>query len=77
MRILRLYAPSLIGDHTLCYVHSNSAGESCVNEVPIDITCAAAGADLIIADQPGFALGGDHLPGAFCCPLPVQEAYLG
>ena len=46
MRILRLYAPSLIGDHTLCYVHSNSAGESCVNEVPIDITCAAAGAGL-------------------------------
>lgn len=46
MRILRLYAPSLIGDHTLCYVHANSSGQSCVNEVPIDITFEPAGADL-------------------------------
>ena len=46
MRILRLYAPSLIGDHTLCYVHSNAKGESCVNEVPIKIRYAAAGEPL-------------------------------
>lgn len=46
MRILRLYAPSLIGEHTLCYVHANSSGDSCVNEVPIEITCASAGTDL-------------------------------
>ena len=65
MRILRLYAPSLIGDHTLCYVHSNSAGESCVNEVPIDITCAAAGADLTSeyhADKMTIVLPPDSLP---------------
>ncbi|MCE5202533.1 MAG: MogA/MoaB family molybdenum cofactor biosynthesis protein [Synergistaceae bacterium] len=43
MRILRLYAPSLIGDHTLCYVHTNVAGESCVNEVPMAINFAFAG----------------------------------
>lgn len=47
MRILRLFAPSLIGDHTLCYVHSNSAGESCVNEAPIDIVYESAGVDLV------------------------------
>lgn len=46
MRILRLYAPSLTGDHTLCYVHVNSDGKSCVNEVPIVITYAAPGSDL-------------------------------
>ena len=26
MRILRLYAPSLIGDHTLCYVSTRCSG---------------------------------------------------
>ena len=46
MRILRLYAPSLIGDHTLCYIHRNSAGKSCVNEVPIRISYSCAGEDL-------------------------------
>ncbi len=46
MRILRLYAPSLIGDHTLCYVHSNVSGRSCINEVPADITYACAGDDI-------------------------------
>ncbi len=46
MRILRLYAPSLIGDHTLCYVHCNSAGESCINEVPIRISYSCAGEDM-------------------------------
>ena len=46
MRILRLWAPSLIGDHTLCYVHSNACGASCINEVPIRIVFALAGEDL-------------------------------
>lgn len=43
MRIHRLYAPSLIGDHTLCYVHKNAAQESCVNEVPIAIRYSCCG----------------------------------
>lgn len=66
MRILRLYAPSLIGDHTLCYVHANSAGESCVNEVPIDITCESAGIDLTSENYSGkmtIVLPQDSLPG--------------
>ncbi len=46
MRALRLYAPSLIGDHTLCYIHADSAGESCVNEVRTNITYAEAGTDI-------------------------------
>lgn len=46
MRILRLYAPSLIGDHTLCYVHSSAAGESCINETPIKVRFALPGEDL-------------------------------
>jgi molybdopterin adenylyltransferase len=46
MRILRLYAPSLIGDHTLCYIHSTAEGDSCINEVPIRITLAYPGQDL-------------------------------
>lgn len=46
MRILRLFAPSLIGDHTLCYVHVNSAEQSCINEVPIEITYESAGIDI-------------------------------
>ena len=46
MRILRLYAPSQTGDFTLCYAHANSAGESHINEVPIDITYACAGDDI-------------------------------
>ena len=46
MRILRLYAPSLIGDHTLCYVHSNASGETCINEVPIKIRLAHCGEPL-------------------------------
>ncbi|MDD4160116.1 MAG: MogA/MoaB family molybdenum cofactor biosynthesis protein [Synergistaceae bacterium] len=65
MRILRLYAPSLIGDHTLCYVHVNSAGESCVNEVPIDITYAPAGTDLTSeyhSDKMTIVLPGDSAP---------------
>ncbi|HPX03491.1 MAG TPA: MogA/MoaB family molybdenum cofactor biosynthesis protein [Synergistaceae bacterium] len=47
MRALRLYAPSLTGDHTLCYIHADSAGESCVNEVRTKITYAEAGTDLL------------------------------
>ncbi|MDO5563089.1 MAG: MogA/MoaB family molybdenum cofactor biosynthesis protein [Synergistaceae bacterium] len=46
MRILRLYAPSLIGDHTLCYVHNNDAGETCINEVPITIRLTHCGEPL-------------------------------
>ena len=46
MRILRLFAPSLIGDHTLCYVHCNSSGLSCINEVPVDITYVCVGEDI-------------------------------
>jgi molybdenum cofactor synthesis domain-containing protein len=55
MRILRLYAPSLIGDHTLCYAHSNAAGESCINEVPIKIKFAFAG-DSLSADAASKAM---------------------
>ncbi len=65
MRILRLYAPSLIGDHTLCYVHANSSGDSCVNEVPIEITCASAGTDLTSedhSDKMTIVLPPDSLP---------------
>lgn len=46
MRVLRLYAPLLIGDLTLCYVHSKAGGESCVNEIPLNIRFALAGAVL-------------------------------
>jgi len=46
MRILRLYAPSIIGDLTLCYAHTNASGKSCVNEVPIPLTFARAGETL-------------------------------
>lgn len=38
-----MYAPPLSGDQTLCYIHSNAAGESCVNEAPIRITWSRAG----------------------------------
>lgn len=51
MRILRLFAPSLIGDHTLCYVHTNSLGQSCINEVPLKIKYALAGDDLSAVDS--------------------------
>ena len=43
MRILRLYAPALIGDHTLCYVHTNKAGSSCINDVELPLRYAHAG----------------------------------
>lgn len=43
MRILRLYAPALAGDHTLCYVHTNKAGNSCINDVELPVRYARAG----------------------------------
>lgn len=46
MRILRLYAPSLIGDHTLCYVSTNRAGNVCINDVEIPVLWARAGEPL-------------------------------
>ena len=46
MRVLRLYAPSLIGDHTLCYVHKNIKGESFVNGTSLKIKLAYAGEKL-------------------------------
>lgn len=46
MRILRLWAPSLIGDHTLCYIHTNRAGETCINDVAIPVRLAKAGEPL-------------------------------
>ena len=46
MRILRLYAPSLIGDHTLCYVSTNRAGNVCINDVETSVLWARAGEPL-------------------------------
>lgn len=46
MRILRLWAPSLIGDHTLCYVHTNKEGSTCINEVATPVCAAVAGEPL-------------------------------
>ena len=46
MRILRLYAPSLIGDHTLCYVSTNREGNVCINDVEIPVLWARAGEPL-------------------------------
>ncbi|MDO5116422.1 MAG: MogA/MoaB family molybdenum cofactor biosynthesis protein [Synergistaceae bacterium] len=43
MRILRLWAPSLAGDHTLCYLHTNSVGKSCVNDVETAVRYERAG----------------------------------
>ncbi|MGI6442295.1 MAG: MogA/MoaB family molybdenum cofactor biosynthesis protein [Synergistaceae bacterium] len=51
MRILRLYAPSLIGDHTLCYVHKNINGESFVNGTPLKIKLVYAGEKLKDKDK--------------------------
>ena len=46
MRVLRLWAPSLIGDHTLCYIHTNKEGKVCINEVAIPVRAAKAGEPL-------------------------------
>ncbi|MDO4987526.1 MAG: MogA/MoaB family molybdenum cofactor biosynthesis protein [Synergistes sp.] len=43
MRILRLWAPKLIGDHTLCYIHTNHDGFTCINDVQIRVKFARAG----------------------------------
>lgn len=43
MRILRLYAPKLIGDHTLCWVSRGAHGKSCINEVETVLRAARAG----------------------------------
>ena len=67
MRILRLFAPSLIGDHTLCYVHRNAAGESCINEVPIKVRFAFAGDDL----------SGDAASDALTIVLPIGVSING
>lgn len=42
MRILRLYS-NQDGEQTLCYVHSDTCGKTCVNDEPSDIVCAYAG----------------------------------
>lgn len=46
MRVLRLWAPSLIGDHTLCYIHTNKEGNTCINEVAVPVRAAKAGEPL-------------------------------
>lgn len=43
MRILRLYAPLLAGDHTLCWVSADEAGNTFVNEVSTVLRAAYAG----------------------------------
>ncbi len=53
MRILRLWAPSLIGDHTLCYIHTNREGKTCINEVEIPVKFARAGEPLDGAEYAG------------------------
>ncbi|MEG1836928.1 MAG: MogA/MoaB family molybdenum cofactor biosynthesis protein [Synergistaceae bacterium] len=45
-RILRMYAPNLIRDHTLCYIHNDVSGKSSVNEVAIEIVYATAGVNI-------------------------------
>ena len=53
-RILRMYAPSLIGDHTLCYLHSDSQGKSTVNEVPLKLNYTHCGEALAETECEGF-----------------------
>lgn len=65
MRILRLYAPSLIGDHTLCYVSTNRDGNVCINDVEIQVLWARA----------GDPLDGEEHAGAMTVVLP-REAEL-
>lgn len=43
MRILRLYAPSLTGDHTLCWAANNRNGKSCINDVETVLSLSYAG----------------------------------
>jgi len=46
MRILRLYWPATIGDHTLCYAEQDGDGRSCVNDIITKIRFAYAGEEL-------------------------------
>ena len=62
MRILRLWAPSLIGDHTLCYIHTNREGMTCINEVEIPVKFARAGENL----------DGEEYAGAMTVVLPPE-----
>lgn len=76
MRILRLWAPSLIGDHTLCYVHTNRAGKTCINDVEIPVTYARAAVPLnaekyaramtVVLPQEATLNGGDFLAAGDC-----------
>ena len=43
MRILRLYAPMLKGEHTLCWVSNGAEGGSCINGVETVLRLARAG----------------------------------
>lgn len=43
MRILRLYAPRLCGDHTLCWVSGDDGGKSFVNDAETVLRAAYAG----------------------------------
>ena len=62
MRILRLWAPSLIGDHTLCYIHTNRGGNTCINDVEIPVKYARA----------GESLDGEEHAGAMTIVLPPE-----
>lgn len=46
MRILRLYAPRLADDHTLCWVSGGEGGSTFVNEVRTVLRAAYAGDDI-------------------------------
>lgn len=56
MRILRMYAPPLRGDQTLCYIHSNASGASCVNETPMRITWSRAGETITEKDADAMTI---------------------
>ena len=62
MTILRLWEPSLIGDHTLCYIHTNREGMTCINEVEIPVKFARAGENL----------DGEEYAGAMTVVLPPE-----
>ena len=67
MRILRLYAPSLIGDHTLCYVSTNREGNVCINDVEIPVLWARAGEPLDGEERAAAMTVGEYLlPTSFC-----------
>lgn len=54
MRILRLYAPRLTGDHTLCWASNNAGGKTCINEVETALRLSYAGE--IPPEQPECSL---------------------